>query len=81
MKEIKVYEAFDGTRFTTESMCKHYEEKRFILDDIKKAISTIAEFCGGIEYCHECPLYEEHGYSDCWLGNHSPEDWKTRFGR
>lgn len=79
MKEIKVYEAFDGTRFDTESMCKRYEEKRFVPDDIKKAMAIIADFCDSIKQCHDCPLYDEHGDLDCYLENHTPECWKTRF--
>ena len=79
MKEIKVYEAFDGTRFDTESMCKHYEEKHFIPDDIKKAMITITDLCVDKECCHHCPLYDEHGESRCYLINHTPAYWKTRF--
>lgn len=79
MKEIKVYEAFDGTRFDTESMCKHYEEKHFVPDDIKKAILRLAELCAKTNYCHNCPLYDERGESHCWLENHTPAYWKERF--
>ena len=79
MKEIKVYEAFDGTRFDTESMCNHYEEKHFLPSDIRKAMTTIANFCENKECCQCCPFYDERGESYCHLINHTPAYWKDRY--
>lgn len=81
MKEIKVYEAFDGTRFDTESMCKHYEEEHFLSDYIRTAMITIAHFCEG-KNCLHCPLYDEPTEDDefnCYLMHHTPAHWTTRF--
>ena len=75
MKEIKVYEAFDGTRFDTESMCKHYEAKHFIPDDIQEAIHRLSSFCRERRECERCPL-QLKGYGEaCSLLHHFPAFW------
>lgn len=79
MKEIKVYEAFDGTRFDTESTCKRYEEKHFVPDDIEKAMITIAEFCANHYNCEGCPFNSKIDNSECYLMNRVPVYWKIRF--
>lgn len=80
MKEIKVYEAFDGTRFDTESTCKRYEEKHFVPDDIKKAILRLSSFCGERDKCERCPLHSKEDDGACALLHHLPSFWDRVFG-
>ena len=65
MKEIRYYEAFDGTLFSTAEKCTEYEKnsREKIKEDFKKLIVRQAE---GIQITQEGSAFPLAEIAECW---------------
>lgn len=79
MREIKKYQAFDGTMWDNEKECLYHEKQD--VEQMYEWAMKIRTYCKHMESCRNCPFRTEvdiRGYY-CLIGSESllPEHWEV----
>lgn len=77
MKEIKKYQALDGTVWDSEEECVFHE--RFDVEEMYEWAMKIKAYCKNKENCRDCPFVTEVDVRGCrcLIGSYTllPEQW------
>lgn len=78
MKEIKKYQALDGTLWDSEEECTFHE--KLDVEQMYEWAMKIKAHCNHMENCKNCPFKKDvdiNGNCLIGLGNFIPENWEV----